>query len=173
LRWKNPRGGGTYLIQTYTKAEAQIFIDGKKPDSAKPHLNPGRHILALHFTNIPPAPKGRFFQWQPLSPPGIFLFSLVYDSKPGADKKIKVFVSAADGTWRYTTRPPTDDSWLQEEYNDREWHPMTRVALAKPPKDEPGGYMFHRAWRAGARPLGIPEAATEIWVRRTFELRLS
>lgn len=172
LRWINPKKGLPFLLQIYTKAKVEAFIDGSPPSSARPLIPPGRRVLALHLFEIPydkPTWLNRLRESSHST--GVFMFAAFRDPKPGHAEKTAAFLSAADSTWRYTVEKPPDESWCLPDFDDASWQPMIEAEMPKPTDQAPGRYFYERLIEAGVRPLGARESTTEIWVRREFEVQ--
>jgi hypothetical protein len=171
LRWINPNKGLPFLLQIHTKAEVEAFIDGAPPTSARPLIPPGRRVLALHLSEIPVEKPTLVSRLRKSSASGgVFMFVAYRDPKPGPSEKTVAFLSAADGTWRYTKDRPLDDSWRLPDFDHASWDTMIEAEMSKPGDQEPGRYFFDKLIEAGTRPLGVPQPAEEIWVRREFEV---
>ena len=82
---------------------------------------------------------------------------------------VVLFRTTPDGTWRFTTSAPRDESWTQPGFDDSGWRAMVARPLAS--TDEAGlKYRLNRLEKLGAGPLGIDERVSPIWVRRTFAM---
>src|SRR5512146_292422 len=55
LRWRNPRDAIPVEIRAYTAGDAQCFLDGSPPTSARPLVPYGEHVLAWTITGFDPS----------------------------------------------------------------------------------------------------------------------
>jgi hypothetical protein len=167
LRWRE-RSRIPIQIWLHTGASKTVYLDGKVLDSGRPLVGPGEHVLAIHFSRIEPDD-------------GVLMAACFYDEKrftyvkfnPPSGRTFRL-LSLADGTWKYTTEIPRDDSWMMPGYNDSRWHSMVPKDLSPPSKDDGGA--IHRIKHIeglGGQGLGIDEPASALLVRRTFILESS
>jgi hypothetical protein len=160
LRWRK-RLTIPVLLRLHVAGEVQAFLDGSAQTSARPLVEPGDHVLALRI--VPAAPA---------SGAGFLVAAAVHDpaTRPrstGPADPLVLFRTSPDGTWRFTTSAPRDESWAQPDLDDSGWRAMVARPLAS--ADEPGlKYRLNRLEKLGAEPLGTGEPGSPIWVRRTF-----
>lgn len=166
LRWRDPRDGVPLRMWLWREGEGTLLLDGAMPPSARPLVSFGEHVLAFELTVASPRYAALMFAAR--YPPGDsdqFLTS-------SAEQDVTVRVlSAADGTWRYSTSEPASEEWLRAGFDDSGWPAMQARQERQPPEDperDPGRYSFERLQRLGAAGLGVPDHSGRIWVRRAF-----
>ena len=103
------------------------------------------------------------------------MFAGIYDQEEAVHTTVsrkssyKAYIlSAADESWKYTTREPKDDSWLTLDFDDSNWRAMVERALQKPPEQD--SYRFDKLTEWGAHGLGVSEKAECLWIRKVFSL---
>jgi hypothetical protein len=162
LRWRR-RSSIPVLLWLHVAGEVQAFLDGAAQASARPLVEPGEHVLALRIASAAPA-----------SGAGFLVVAGVHDPTARATfaqpkDMVVLFRTAPDGTWRFTTSGPRDESWTQPGFDDSGWRAMVARPLAS--TDEAGSkYRLDRLEKLGAGPLGIDERVSPIWVRRKFAI---
>jgi hypothetical protein len=167
LRWRNPREGVPLEMSLYRNGDGEVYLDGEPPSSSMPLVSFGEHVLAFEVS-VPDAVY-MVLAFAARFPPS---FSLA-DRRGPEEPQVSV-LSTADGTWRFTTREPVDDTWKRSGFDDSSWSPMVANEERQPPEDprrDMAKYRFEAVRRLGGAGLGIPEPATRIWIRKTFELR--
>jgi hypothetical protein len=166
LRWRQ-RSQVPMQIWIHTVTSKSVYLDGKALDSGRPVIGPGEHVLALHFSRVEPDA-------------GILMAACFHDEKqfrhtrfnPPSDRTFLV-LSLPDGTWKYATEAPGDDSWMRPGYDDSRWHTMIARDLPESAKDERGAaYRIKQIAERGGQALGIdrPAGTTSLLVRRVFSL---
>ncbi|RFS82042.1 hypothetical protein D0T12_27710 [Actinomadura spongiicola] len=165
LRWRNPRNGVPLRMWLYTNGDAEMYLDGDPPPSGIPVISFGEHVLALELALADPAYTVlNFAAFFPPDQPRVRV--------TGPDEPRVSIVSAADGTWKYTVREP-GDGWKSSGFDDSTWSSMVANDELQPPEDPQrnmGEYRYEAAQRQGGAGLGVSEAATRVWIRKTFEL---
>jgi hypothetical protein len=162
LRWRNPRLSIPIEIWTYTTGEAQLFLDGNVPASARPLVPYGEHVLSWIITGFDPdgivlACSATYDDtWRPVH---------VHVSPPTG--QIISILSAPDGTWRYTFTPPPG-TWTRPDFDDTAWGSM----VARPVNEEQRmeQYRLNHVCTLGAQPLGAEGSSHAVWIRRQFSL---
>ncbi|RKS79870.1 hypothetical protein BZB76_1349 [Actinomadura pelletieri DSM 43383] len=165
LRWRNPRNGIPLRIWLYTNGEGKMYLDGGPPPSGIPVVSFGEHVLAFELPVADPA-------YTVLNFAAFFPPELPRPRVTGPDEPSVSIVSAADGTWKYTVQEP-GDGWKSSGFDDSTWSPMVANDVLQPPNDprrNMGEYRFAAAQRHGGAGLGVPEPATRVWIRKTFEV---
>jgi hypothetical protein len=164
LRWRD-RALLPVDIWFDTCGEAQLYLDGGALASSRQLIAPGDHVLAIRIRGAE-------------TRDGIFMcagihgedvpWSVRYSTPSG---RTFLLVSLADGTWKYTTDEPADDSWMRPGYDDARWSPMLPRALPVPAQNEYGrSYRVKKLLEKGACGLGIGHAAASVCVRKSFTL---
>jgi hypothetical protein len=162
LRWRNPRLSIPIEIWAYTTGEAQLFLDGAVPASARPLVPYGDHVLSWIITGFDPA--------------GIVLAcSATYGEMrrptlvrvtPPTGQSVSI-LSAPDGTWRYTFTPPPG-TWTRPDFDDSVWESMVAHSLSEGESKE--HYRLRVVHTLGAQPLGVEGSGHTVWIRRQFSL---
>jgi hypothetical protein len=164
LRWRE-RSRIPIEFWLHTGASKTVYLDGKAVTTGRPLVAPGKHVLALHFARIEPGD-------------GVLMAACIYDEKqfrnvrfnPPSGRTFRM-LSLADGTWKYTTETPLDDSWMMPVYDDSRWRPMSPRDLPKPAEDDrAAAHRIKHIEGLGGQGLGIDEPAGALLVRRAFTL---
>ncbi|TDB86224.1 hypothetical protein E1264_18575 [Actinomadura sp. KC216] len=166
LRWRNPRDGVPLRMHLYMNGDGAIYLDGEPPPSGIPVVSFGEHVLAFELALADPA-------YAVLSFAAAFPPEWPRVNATGPDEPSVSVVSAADGTWKYTTRDP-GEGWTSSGFDDALWRPMVANEELQPPEDpdrDTGRWRFQAVQRHGGTGLGVPEPAARVWVRKTFEVR--
>jgi hypothetical protein len=186
LRWRNPLAAVPLTLHLYTPVPAACFLDGAPVGTARVDPAPGRHALALALENAP------------LSA-GLILFAAVpprNETQGGADvvqAPLQV-LTADDGTWRATLKPPPGDDWKLPAFDDGEWTVLKAAPAPQLQRGDPGAYRCGECIRLGAICLGLPAnvrggmpaslwqrlfgppgspAVTgNVWIRKVFDIPL-
>jgi len=152
LQWHDPEAGLPVTVQLIgSMGDGQVFIDGEPMQHSRVVLPYGTHQFAIKLGDV----KG----------PHWFMLAV----GPRNADVVPELSSAADGTWRATTREPNDD-WLAAEFDDGGWTPL---AAAPPIADDMLGYsayQYRNALSRGGVALGLPDAET-VWVRSKIDVR--
>jgi hypothetical protein len=164
LRWTNPHRSIPITFRLATTGESRFYLDGLSPESGRPMVSYGEHVIALRVLHPDPA------SW-------ILLFAGIYDGKSMGDmvlsreseKKVQI-LSASDGSWKYTTNEPGDDSWMLPGFDDATWKSMSPCDFPNPAEQDKDRYRIEKLREAGAQSLTIPEENQSIWIRKTFSL---
>ncbi|WUH98911.1 hypothetical protein OHR68_36275 [Spirillospora sp. NBC_00431] len=166
LRWRNPRDGVPLRLRLYLNGDGEMFLDGEPPPSAIPVVSFGEHVLAFELAL--PNPAYAVLNFAARFPP-----KWPETRATGPDEPRVSVVSAADGTWKYTDHAPGDDGWKSSGFDDSSWRSMVGNEELQPPEDPERNmahYRFRAVQREGGAGLGVPEPATRIWIRKTFEV---
>ncbi|MBC6460198.1 hypothetical protein [Actinomadura sp. HBU206391] len=167
LRWRNPRDGVPLTLWLYSAGEYRAFLDGPPPESARPLVSFGEHVLAFEIGEIDPA-----FM--------VLIFAGRY--QPDGDNRVRSsgarggevsVLSAADGSWRYTFQEPVDDAWTRAGFDDSGWSSMVLREERRPPADpkrDPDRYRINQVTEKGGVGLGVTGDGTRVWVRKAFEI---
>jgi hypothetical protein len=162
LRWRR-RTTIPVLLWLHVAGEVQAFLDGRPQASARPLVEPGEHVLALRVDSAAPAGDAGFLVAAGVHDPA---------TRPRAARAGEPAVllrTIPDGSWRFTTADPRDDSWTLPGFDDSDWRAMLTRPLAS--SEEAGHrYRLDRLEKLGAGHLGIEERASTIWVRTTFTM---
>lgn len=144
--------------------KATFYLDGKPLESGRPMVEYGKHVFGFRISS-------------PGSTAGVLMFADIYDQSEATDVRVswktsgKVHIlSAADGSWRYTTDEPKDDSWLMPDFDDSNWKSMVERDLPKPQEPYQARYRHDKLTALGARGLGAAEKAECLWIRKVFSL---
>jgi hypothetical protein len=167
LRWRQKTRVPVH-VWLHTSAAKSVYLDGRALDSGRPLVEPGEHVLALQFSRVEPDA-------------GILMAACLHDEKrfrwgrfqhlPG--DPIFLLLSLPDGTWKYATEAPGDDSWMQPGYDDSAWPAMIAREMPEPPKEEgSAARRIKEIAGLGGQALGIdrPAGPTPLWIRRAFIL---
>jgi len=165
LRWSNPATGIPLLLRVLSPGTVHLFIDGAPPNSARPFVALGRHILSVE---VDAAIPGR----------AAIMFAAAYDRQAthdlGGDNPLAA-VSAADGSWYFRTTPPRDETWRLSDGDMDGWDAMIECPIDEPDPQQAWqtSRTFDLLTKFGARPIGMPAArdhAGAIWIRNAFHV---
>lgn len=167
LRWRNPNVALPLLVKLYAVGKYKAYLDGDPITVGRPLVPFGEHVLAIEISGT----DQRYVA---------LVCTATYDEaerdgvRRSRDTGQKVQIAtAADGTWKYTTLPPTDDVWKRPEFDDSTWSAMVPKNAWRPPTKsgfDQGKWEAERMAGARAIPIGFNEEASRIWVRRRFHL---
>ena len=160
MRWRNPNAGPPVILHFYSPGRATVYLDGAQQVAMRVQISYGDHLLAVHLAEIDPGAVAIF-----LAAGGID----DGDAHNDDERAMPALASAGDQTWRATRVAPAGDSWLVADFDDSAWQPLTNIRV-------PGELRESQRWRLqhleglGASALGIPQGATELWIRKRFTL---
>jgi hypothetical protein len=130
LRWRNPFRAIPISLWLASNGRVHLYLDGGAPVSARPTVAPGSHVLAFRASEFD-------------NRSGILMCAAIFDEEDKEVNHTKVsrrtgvtvrIPSAADGSWKYSTTEPTDDSWMLPSFDDANWPAM--VARDLPERGE-------------------------------------
>jgi hypothetical protein len=164
LRWTNPHRAMPMEFWTHTTGEARFYIDGVQPQSARPMVSYGEHVLSFRIEHAE-------------INSGVLIFAGLYDedkmTHTGLSRKSgrKVYVlSADDGTWKWTASEPQDDAWMTPGFDDSLWNAMTRHEFPEADKEDRNRYRLSKLVEFGACGLTVQQGADCLWIRKVFSL---
>jgi hypothetical protein len=164
LRWRNPNSGLLFLLHFFGTGKGTILLDGKALTSARPVISFGEHVLSIAVTDIVPGSTILGFA-------GIHDESQLSFPRVSQPSGLKISIlSAADGSWKYVTNEPADDTWRRSGFDDSHWRPTT--ACEPPPLDKHDmqKYRLETILKFGAACLGIEGQSSRAWVRKSFTI---
>lgn len=162
LRWRNPNSGLLFILHFFGLGKATILLDGKALTTARPLISFGEHVLSLAVTDI-------------VAGSAILGFAGIHDeselsfprvSQPSG-RKISI-LSAADGSWKYVTTEPADDTWSRPGFDDSHWQIMTACEPPSLDEHDMQAYRLKTILNLGAACLGIGAQSSRAWVRKSF-----
>ena len=140
----------------FANGERQMFLDGVEPITGRPIIPYGEHVLAILLKSA-------------TIPQGLLMFAAQCSPKPGihgeqpADPS-QWFLSQPDGTWKYSTTVPADDSWCELRFDDSQWQPMTEQPMAPPPEKEyTQQHHYSTLVKLGAKAIGVGIPTKTFW----------
>lgn len=160
MRWRNPNAGPPVLLHVFSAGTATVYLDGVEQAAMRVQIPYGDHLLAIHLAEID------------LEAAAIFLAAGgIDDGDTHADDErgLPALASVDDRSWRATATAPAGDSWLEADFDDGAWQPLTRGQI-------PAELRQSQRWRfqhlegLGASPLRLPEGAAALWIRKRFTL---
>ena len=164
LRWVDARRAEPLHLRLLATGDASLTIDGVAPESSRPLVEYGDHVIGVRL-----ARSG--------SRPLVVMFACVRDAwKVGGGEyeggeRPAFFVTTDDDTWRCTTDEPGDDSWMLPGFDDAHWRAMVpRDLVEAGGEDMRDDYRVESLLGLGAHGVGAPEEADRVWVRRAFTL---
>lgn len=147
FRWRNRKKSVPIQIHSYTPGDMTCYVDGEVPESSRPLLSYGEHVLGFSIEAAAPG-QGALLVICTCRPESVH-----HESLYGFEAQPSDIISAPDGTWRYTLAPPPED-WNKVSFDDTDWLPMR--AFAMPSSGESWEtYDQRRLEESGARPLGF------------------
>src|SRR5689334_2648260 len=124
LRWRNPEAGVPVEIWYFTTGKLEtLSIDGVQQTMSRPLVPAGQHVLTMRLTGVN-------------LQTGFLMLAALYRAKGSvrsAYQKEGVtthFLTAADGTWKYSLEVPADASWQTLTYQDAEWSSLAERPLS-------------------------------------------
>jgi hypothetical protein len=162
LRWRNPQAALPLTFYLYSPVAAKCLLDGAVLPAARNDVTPGKHVLTIALEKVNLAE-------------GLLLFVAVHEPMlsrnqvpPQVVEGPLKFVTAADGTWKYTLKePPTE--WSALSFDDRSWAALTQMPAPQLAPSAPGAYRCRQCIERGAACLGIAPPAgqdrTSLWQR--------
>jgi hypothetical protein len=168
LRWRNPLSPIPVQLIVFPGLST-VYLDGTHPQSSRPLLAPGPHVLSI-VLNDAYCHRGLLMFVASFAPKGYGP-----DSERAGLTGSFCLVSAEDATWKYTLTPPEGDGWRTAEFDDRAWTPMVAVSRLPPNQGDSGAYQFRACQEQGATCLGLAEAdrnarMATVWVRKILEI---
>lgn len=168
LRWRNPNQGLPLTLRLYAAGSCQFFVDGKLVSSARPIVPFGDHVASLIIRGCDPSQV-------------IMLCAATFEDRTDgvgyeerSASKVVHFVSAPDGSWKYTCSEPQDPAWQCIGFDDSRWRTMEKREWPPDPektKGLPNAYRADHLLKMGAQGLSIAEQASTVWIRRQFSVR--
>jgi hypothetical protein len=151
LRWLDPRVEVPLLFRIHTPGKFEFYLDGQAQISSAPLVGYGKHVLALHFSELPVQEAA---------------FVLAARRKPDQPERAPDLLSRPGAAWKGVASQ-ADRDWLHPEYDDSSWASLEELPLSPPAN----GYRYARLLETGALPLGLKTRVAELWVRCRFEFQ--
>ena len=167
LRWRNPKQGVPLTFRVYAGGPYEFCVDGQLLSSARPIISFGEHVVSMVISEIKPGAV-------------VMLFAAKYEEfGAGKDYQAKTaagvlhFLSAPDGSWKYSCAEQQGTAWQQPGFDDSGWSAMTvrEWPPASPEKATPNSYRAEELLRMGALGLGVPGGPSKVWIRRNFSVQ--
>jgi hypothetical protein len=178
LRWFNPKQGRPIQFWLETNGDASVFLDGTSPNSGRPLVSYGNHVLSLDVVN-------------PDRDHGVMMFvgeGNVKSPRYGSETSDSAprILSSGDGTWRCSTRKPESNAWMLPGFDDSGWTAMTECEFTKVKNPNVSKYRIEQMTKMGAKGLTVPWSRAWwrfwpgrptpppncVWIRKTFRLSL-
>ena len=167
LRWRAPHDPVPVKLSLFARGAHQSFLDGAPLASGRPLVAPGEHVLAFQLERNVEGELVLMFAAVAEQPHHSFR---VYPTNaPVASLSL---LSLPDGSWRYSTVKPPDDSWLRLEYDDSTWLPMVQEMAPEATPREMHNYWLSRLQELSAQPLGVEGDPGAVWIRKRFSLTI-
>jgi len=166
LRWRDPKKGVPVTFRIYAGGSFRFFLDAQPLSSGRPIVSFGEHVISIAVSDFDPTRL-------------VLLFAAQYEEKgagigyAGRSAAGRLcFISAPDGSWKYSTVEPRNSSWQQAGFDDSTWTAMPAREWAPDPKQKTSGqfYRVEELLKIGARGLGVTGNPTKIWIRRSFSI---
>jgi hypothetical protein len=164
LRWRNPNSGLLFVLHFFGTGKGTILLDGKALTSARPLISFGEHVFSLALTDI--VPGSAILGFAGIHDESQFSFPRV--SQPSGRKMS--LLSAADGSWKYVTTEPADDTWSRPGFDDSLWRPMTACEPPSLDKQDMQKYRLETILKMGGACLGIEGQSSRVWIRKSFTI---
>jgi hypothetical protein len=126
-----------------------VLLDGKAVASARPLISFGEHVLSIAVTDV--VPGSAILGFAGIHDESQLSFPRV--SQPSG-RKISI-LSASDGSWKYVTTEPADNTWSRPGFDDSHWHQMTASEPPSLDNHDMQKYRLDTMLKFGAAPLGI------------------
>ncbi len=186
LRWRNPHATVPVTLYLYAPVQADCRVDGAALPSGRIDLTPGRHILTVALADVD------------LAGP-LLMFAATFDPEKrgqhrpaGVVERPFTVASAADGTCKFTLRPPPE-GWDRQDFDDRGWPALGQVPTPIEPGRNlppwecrecaqlgavclglvaPAGKKKRAWWQRflGAATAGEPSGRGSVWARKVFDV---
>jgi hypothetical protein len=166
LRWRNPKKGIPLTFRVYAGGSHNFFLDAYPLSSARPIVPFGEHVISIAISEFDPSRV-------------ILLFAGKYEEKGAgtgyaerAAAGVLHFVSAPDGSWKYSSVEPQGNSWQQVGFDDSAWTAMSEREWAPDPEQKASAqsYRVEELLRMGARGLGVAGSPKKVWIRKSFSV---
>jgi len=160
LRWLDPRGGIPVLVQLASMGTSETWLDGTTLSSSHVTVGAGRHVIAVHLSEV-----GTWRKGQPPILPAPFSIGVVSDAMGATRDLVR---TATDVRWRWSARlPPL--LWVDANFDDARW-PALGAADAQLLATVPSGasYSYERAVEHGQAMFEI--LTREAWIRLSFTI---
>lgn len=164
LRWRNPNSGLLFILHFFGNGKGTPLLDGEALTSARPLISFGEHVLSLAVTDI--VPGSAILGFAGIHDESQLNFPRV--SQPSG-QKISI-LSTTDGSWKYLTTEPADDTWRRPGFDDSHWHPMSACAPPLLDKQDMKKHRLETILKLGAAPLGIESESSQAWIRKSFTI---
>lgn len=164
LRWRNLDSGLIFTLQAFFTGKGRMLIDGIPPESGRPIISYGAHVIAMETSELIPGKAATCFA--AIHDESKFGFPRV--SQPSG-RKIEI-LSAAGATWKYTTVKPPDNTWMQSGFDDSSWHAMSERRAPSLNTKEMPHHRLQSVLRTGAVCLGIDGDSPQAWIRKSFRV---
>ena len=158
LRWLSLEHGLSVGFRIrHFDAESQVYCNGQYLPNCCTNLPFSPGVLAIHIEK-----RVDDFDW----------FSVVanhtsYTREAQHGETIPELSLSDDGTWKFTTEPPTEN-WTEIEFNDSSWETMEEAKSNFDSVPENREWLFRRLNEDNTPRLSIPRA--EVWIRKHFDL---
>ena len=167
LRWRDPGIGLPILIKIYAGQEFHCYLDGEEIAANRPLIPFGEHVFAFEISQV----DQRYLALAFIATFDENESQGIYPSRR-TGQTVRI-ASSADGTWKYSTREPADDTWKNVAYDDSDWPAMVQREARRPlgsPHDNSDKWRLEWVVERGCSPLGFDTPASRIWVRKRFHL---
>ncbi len=166
LRWRDPKKGIPLTFRIYAGSSYKFFLDAHPLTSARPIVPFGDHVISIIISEFDPSRM-------------ILLFSAKYEEKEDgtgyaerAAASTLHFLSAPDGSWKYSSVEPQGNSWQLPGFDDSAWAAMPARERAPDfgQKWTVQSYRVEELLRMGAQGLGVVGSLPKLWIRRAFSV---
>lgn len=160
LRWRDLNEGLSVTLWSAAPSKVEMMIDGEPiQDNARQTLPFGEHVFALHLPEFESELRA-------------LLVAVRLDQGGRTATRLLEGVSTAeDGSWRMTDKKPSK-GWSEPDFGDQSWTVMSSTQLPEKMADR-DRWSYQYALEMGAVPLGIPNDAKSLWIRKRFTLTSS
>jgi hypothetical protein len=166
LRWRDPKKGIPLEFRIYAGGAYKLFLDARPLSSARPIVPFGEHVINVVISEFDPSRV-------------VLLFAAKYEEKGAgigyaerAAASTLHFLSAPDGSWKYSSVEPQGSSWQLAGFDDSGWTALPAREWAPDPEQKATvqSYRAEELLRMGAQGLGVAGSPTKVWIRRTFSV---
>ena len=162
LRWRNPTTGLLFILHALIPGRGTLLLDRVPLSSGRLLIPFGERVLACVVSELEPGPA--VFALAAIHDESLFGFPRV--TQP-TGRKISI-ESAADGTWKYVTHPPSTNSWMDPGFDDSSWQPMTVIAAPSFDQQDMRVHRLQQILRLGGVCLGLETQSSRAWIRKSF-----
>jgi hypothetical protein len=157
LRWLDPHSGVPAVVQVASLGSSASWLDGEPLSSSHVTLAMGRHVIAVHLTEV-----GRLRGVTAPMLPAPFSVGVVSDATGVSRDLLR---DATDVHWRWSSATP-EERWVDVDFDDRQWPALADGAALAEAVQRSERYRLDLALERGQPVFAVSER--EAWIRIVF-----